>query len=169
MSLHTVYLALGSNLGNRLKNLKTAIAVMQPGVLPDDCSPVYETPPWGVADQPPFLNQAVRGKTELEPEELLDRLKSVEVQMGREPAIKYGPRLIDVDILFYDDLVLDAKDLTVPHPRLSDRAFVLVPLADLAPDLSHPILNKTVKELLSEVDTAGIKWHAPGDCGKIEG
>lgn len=169
MSLHTVYLALGSNLGDRLENLKTAIAVMQPAVLPEDCSPVYETPPWGYADQPSFLNQALRGKTELDPQQLLGRLKSVEVHMGREPAVKYGPRLIDVDILFYDDLVLDAEDLTVPHPRLSGRAFVLVPLADLEPDLRHPVLDKTVEQLLSEVDTAGIKWHAPGDCGKIEG
>ncbi len=166
---HIVYLGLGSNLGDRLSNLHTAVATMPPTVVLDDCSPVYETPPWGYEDQPTFLNQAVCGQTDLEPKELLDHLKMLEAQMGRESTIKYGPRLIDVDILFYDDLVLETEALTIPHPRLFERAFVLVPLTDLAPDLRHPLLNKTIRELLSAVDTTGIKWHAPGECGKIKG
>jgi 2-amino-4-hydroxy-6-hydroxymethyldihydropteridine diphosphokinase len=164
---HTVFLGLGSNVGNRISNLQAAIVAMQPEVQPDDCSPIYETPPWGYEQQPAFLNQVVRAKTELAPKDLLHYLKRLETRLGRKPSIKNGPRKIDLDILFYDDLVLDKDDLRIPHPRLEERAFVLVPLANLAPHLCHPVLHKTVEELISKVDTSGIKWHAPGECGKI--
>lgn len=164
---HTVYLGLGTNLGDRLSNLKTAVATMQPHIVPDDCSAIYETPPWGYEDQPAFLNQAVRGRTGLAPLELLERLKKIEARMGREPDVRYGPRIIDLDILFYDHMILESERLAIPHPHLAERAFVLVPLADLKPELRHPLLNKTVRDLLAEVDTAGIKWYAPGECGKI--
>jgi 2-amino-4-hydroxy-6-hydroxymethyldihydropteridine diphosphokinase len=119
-------------------------------------SSIYETPPWGVLDQPAFLNQVVKGKTYLKPEALLAALKRLEKHMGRQPTVRYGPRLIDLDILFFDDLVLEAPGLTIPHPGLAERAFVLAPLADLAPELIHPVLGKTVRELLEKVNCSDI-------------
>ena len=107
-------------------------------------------------NQPAFLNMAVKCETALEPESLLKRLKQLEVQLGRERSFRWGPRLIDIDILFYDDLILKSKSLIIPHPRLQERAFVLVPLADIAPSFVHPVLKETIKELLSSVDTNDI-------------
>ncbi len=151
-----IYLALGSNLGDRRANLQAALNALPPAVLLRRASPVYETPPWGIANQPAFLNMAVEAETNLPPLDLLSYLKRLETQLGRVPSVRYGPRLIDIDILFYDDLVLDSPGLTIPHPRLHERAFVLVPLADLAPDLVHPRLGQTVRDLLAAVDTTGI-------------
>ena len=119
-------------------------------------SKVYETPPWGYENQPAFLNMAVKCETNLEPESLLKRLKQLEVQLGREQSFRWGPRLIDIDILFYNDLILESESLTIPHPRLHERAFVLVPLADIAPDFIHPVLKKTIKELLAGVNMDDI-------------
>ncbi len=155
--MHTVYLALGTNLGHRTENLRTAIAALPPSVIVCKTSPIYETPPWGLTDQPAFLNMVLRGETDLEPAALLAHLKHLETELGRVPSIRWGPRLIDMDILFYDNLVLDAPGLTLPHPRLHERAFVLVPLADLSPDLVHPVLGRTIKDLLAECDTTDIK------------
>ena len=152
-----IYLALGTNLGDRLANLRAAIASLPPAVTVLAESPVYETPPWGLTDQPAFLNMAFKGETRLSPLALLAHLKHLETELGRVPAVRYGPRLIDMDILFYDDLVLDTPELTLPHPRLHERAFALVPLADLEPDLVHPVLGKPVRELLAAVDTSGVK------------
>jgi 2-amino-4-hydroxy-6-hydroxymethyldihydropteridine diphosphokinase len=154
-----VTLALGTNLGDRPANLRAAVASLPPAVNGLAESPVYETPPWGVTDQPAFLNMVVRGTTALPPLELLRRLKQLETELGRQPGRRWGPRLIDIDILFYDDLVIDQPGLTVPHPRLPERAFVLVPLADLAPDLVHPRLGKSVRELLAGVDAEGVKRY----------
>ena len=156
---HTIYLALGSNLGNRENNLKAAIDALTPEVTVLAKSPVYETLPWGVIDQSLFLNMVLKGETHLAPLALLIHLKDLETKLGRLPSIRYGPRLIDMDILFYDDLVLDTSELTIPHPRLHERAFVLVPLADLAPDLVHPVIGKPVGELLTAVDTIGVKRY----------
>ncbi len=152
-----IFLALGTNLGDRPANLRAAITSLPPAIRVVTKSPVYETPPWGFADQPAFLNMVVKSETQLPPLELLKHLKLLETGLGRVPAIRWGPRRIDMDILFYDNLVLDMPGLTLPHPRLYERAFVLVPLADLAPDLVHPILNRTIRELLAAVDTIGIK------------
>jgi 2-amino-4-hydroxy-6-hydroxymethyldihydropteridine diphosphokinase len=124
-----------------------------------ESSPVYETPPWGVTDQPAFLNMVVRGETQSEPHELLKQLKLLETRLGRLPSIRYGPRKIDLDLLFYDDLILNTPELTLPHPGLQERAFVLVPLADLAPELIHPLTGKTVRQLLGELSTAGVTLY----------
>ncbi len=153
---HIVYLALGTNLGNRLLNLNTAISSLTPQMKVKKKSPVYETPPWGFADQPAFLNQVVRVETYEGPERLLKHLKRLETALGRVPNFQNGPRLIDIDILFYDDLVLDTAPLVIPHPRLHERAFVLVPLADIAPDLVHPVLHKSVREMLADVNSDGV-------------
>lgn len=151
-----VYLALGTNLGDRLANLRAAIHALAPHVNVLAESRIYETPPWGYADQPAFLNMAVKAETSLGPESLLKRLKQLEVRLGREASFRYGPRRIDLDILFYDDLVLESETLTIPHPRLHERAFVLVPLMDLAPNLIHPVLKKSVAELLAGQSAEGI-------------
>lgn len=156
---HTVYLALGSNLGNRLSNLKNAISNLTPQMDVKKKSPVYETPPWGVANQPPFLNQCVMALTYLQPEDLLSHLKRLETVLGREPSFENGPRLIDIDILFYDDEIMDAPPLIIPHPRLHSRGFVLVPLNDIVPDLVHPVLGKPVSELLLDVDRLNINEY----------
>jgi 2-amino-4-hydroxy-6-hydroxymethyldihydropteridine diphosphokinase len=153
---HTVYIALGTNLGDRLANLHAALRSLPTAVTVTDKSPVYETPPWGYEAQPAFLNMVVKAETSLEPELLLKYLKQIEAELGREQNFRWGPRLIDLDILFYDDLVIDTPPLVIPHPRLHERAFVLVPLSDIAPDLNHPVLNKNISSLLTEIDTQGI-------------
>jgi 2-amino-4-hydroxy-6-hydroxymethyldihydropteridine diphosphokinase len=157
--MHTAYLALGTNLGNRTENLCAALDALAPSVVIRHLSPIYETPPWGLTDQPAFLNMVLHGETDLEPVALLHHLKELETVLGRVPSIRWGPRLIDMDILFYDDLILDVPGLTIPHPRLHVRAFVLVPLADLAPDLIHPVLGKPVRDLLAAVDMTGVKRY----------
>jgi 2-amino-4-hydroxy-6-hydroxymethyldihydropteridine diphosphokinase len=151
-----VYLALGTNLGDRLANLRAAIEALPPEIKVIAESKVYETPPWGVEDQPAFLNMAVKCETDLDAESLLHRLKQLEVQLGREKSFRWGPRLIDIDILFHDNLILESESLTIPHPRLHERAFVLVPLMDVAPDFIHPVLKKTVKELLATIESENI-------------
>ncbi len=162
---HTVFIALGTNLGDRPANLKTALQNLRLAVQNLECSPVYETPPWGYLDQPKFLNQVVKGGTRLSPADLLSFLKNLEVQMGRQQTKRNGPRLIDLDILFYDRLVMETGNLTIPHPQLSSRAFVLKPLADIAPRLRHPVLGLTVNKLLKEVDASGIeRVPLPSTC-----
>jgi 2-amino-4-hydroxy-6-hydroxymethyldihydropteridine diphosphokinase len=159
MPTNIVYLALGTNLGDRPGNLQDATAVLSPVVTVLERSPVYETQPWGMTDQPAFLNMAIKGDTHLGPLELLKHLKRMETRLGRLPAVRYGPRKIDIDILFYADLILDTPKLTIPHPSLHERAFVLIPLADLAPDLVHPVFGKTVRQLLAGVDGTGVKRY----------
>ena len=155
----TIYLALGSNLGDRLANLKAVCAGFAPQVNLIRLSPVYQTTPWGFTQQPDFLNQVVEAATGLEPEELLDYLKDIEVKLGRRPTFRNGPRLIDIDILFYGDWVFQSPLLTIPHPRLAERAFVLVPLADLAPDLVHPVTGQTIQQLQAAAGRVGISLY----------
>ncbi len=151
------YLALGTNLGDRLAHLRLALDPLPPDIRVRAQSRIYETPAWGYEEQPAFLNMVLQAETELPPEALLTRLKKLEGDLGRTPTFRWGPRVIDIDILFYDDLTLDSPDLTIPHPRLQERAFVLVPLAELAPDLVHPRLGKSMTQLLDAVDPSGIK------------
>ena len=153
---HIIYLALGTNLGKRLDNLRAAINAFEPQIRVLEESGIYETEPWGYADQPAFLNMVVRAETELAPHELLGRLKDLEASLGRIPNFRNGPRLIDLDILFYDDLILDSPGLVIPHPRLQERAFVVVPLADVAPALRHPVLGSSVAQLAESVDRRGV-------------
>lgn len=156
MDTHTVYLALGSNLGDRHENLRQAVAALSPQVDIKAKSHIYETDPWGYEDQPKFLNMAVRGLTYLEPEQLLKHLKRLETALGRQMTFANGPRSIDIDILFFDDLILDTPLLTLPHPRLHERGFVLLPLMDIAPDLIHPLLKKSIRELTASSSLDGI-------------
>lgn len=156
---HIVYLALGSNIGNRLANLKNAVNNLTPQMNVKKKSPVYETPPWGFKEQAAFLNQVVMAETYLEPEELLAHLKRLETALGREPSFQNGPRLIDLDILFFDDIIIDSPPLVIPHPRLHQRAFVLVPLNDIAPNLFHPLLGKPVREMLLDVDRINVNVY----------
>jgi 2-amino-4-hydroxy-6-hydroxymethyldihydropteridine diphosphokinase len=160
MKEHTVYLALGSNLGDRLANLKQAIAALTPQMDVKAKSPVYETPPWGYENQPKFLNQVIQATTYLEPEPLLKHLKRLEVALGRKASVPNGPRSIDMDILFYDDLILNKPSLIIPHPRLHERPFVLLPLMDLAPDIVHPVRKQSVRDMAALCNTEGIEKFA---------
>jgi 2-amino-4-hydroxy-6-hydroxymethyldihydropteridine diphosphokinase len=155
--LATALLALGSNLGDRLANLSQAMEDMAPEVKVAARSSVYETLPWGILDQPVFYNQVIRVQTELLPEALLSHLKAIEKKMGRQASVRNGPRLIDLDILFYDQLVLDTPGLSIPHPRMAGRAFVLVPLVELAPVWVHPKLQITVASMLDGLDTGSVR------------
>jgi 2-amino-4-hydroxy-6-hydroxymethyldihydropteridine diphosphokinase len=161
---HITYIALGSNLGDRLANLKAAQAAMEPVIKLIDCSSVYETAPWGFLEQPYFLNQVIRAETGLSAQNLLSHLKRIEKQLGREKTFRYGPRIIDLDIIFYDSEVIDSPPLVIPHPRIPERGFVLVPLAELAPKLRHPVLNQTIQELLAKVGSGGIRKYSGGGC-----
>ena len=160
MNEHIVYLALGSNLGNRFANLKQAVSALSPQIDVQAKSYVYETPPWGYEDQPRFLNQVIKAKTYLEPERLIKHIKRLEVTLGREDSFQNGPRLIDIDILFYDDLILNTGSLVIPHPRLHERGFVLLPLMDIDPDLVHPVTQKSVREMVTSSDVQGIEKFA---------
>jgi 2-amino-4-hydroxy-6-hydroxymethyldihydropteridine diphosphokinase len=157
VGMSTVFIALGSNLGDRAANLRAALEAFEPDVHILAESGIYETPPWGYSDQPAFLNMVVKAGTRLAPQPLLDFLKGLESRLGRQESFRYGPRSIDLDILFYDDLVLDEPQLSIPHPRLHERGFVLVPLAELAADLRHPVLQKSIAELLAEADASEIR------------
>ena len=157
----TVYLGLGSNMGNRQDNLDKALDFLSQRVRVEKVSSVYDTEPIGNINQPRFLNLVCQVYTRLAPMELLALAKGIESKLGRTFGKSNAPRPIDIDILFYDDRVIETPELVVPHPRLTERAFVLVPLDEIAPGLVHPVAGKTIKELLGEVtEVQGVfKWE----------
>lgn len=152
--IHTAYLSLGTNLGDRRLHLQTAIERLNahPEIRVTKISPLYETAPVGYAEQPDFLNLCMEIQTTLSAENLLKITGSTELELCRQREIKWGPRTIDIDILLIDQQVMDTAELTLPHPRMQERAFVLLPLADIAADLEHPVTLKTVKAMANTVD-----------------
>lgn len=165
--MSTIYLGLGSNVGHREANLERALQLLGERVKITRVSFIYQTEPIGYTDQPWFLNLACEGKTLLDPYELLAFAKDIEGRMGRQPSFPNGPRIIDIDILFYDDRILASEHLTVPHPRIAERRFVLVPLSEIAPDWIHPEIGQTVSELLSRLDNSQEirKWGYVSNFG----
>jgi 2-amino-4-hydroxy-6-hydroxymethyldihydropteridine diphosphokinase len=152
----SAYLSLGSNLGDRKYNLFKAIEKLSPLVNVVEESRVYETKPWGILEQPNFLNQVLKVNTSLAPLELLDYLKAIESDLGRKSAVRYGPREIDIDILLYDDWIIDKENLKIPHQRMIERAFVLVPLSEINPDLVIPGTDFTVNDILETINVDGV-------------
>ena len=143
-----VYIGIGSNLGDREENCRQAIKLIEKnGIAVKKQSRMYETEPWGVKDQPKFINMAIEVEMDKKPEELLRILKEIEKEIGRTETTKWGPRIIDLDILFYDDLILKTDHLEIPHPLLHEREFVLKPLCEIAPYKKHPVTGKSVKEM----------------------
>jgi GTP cyclohydrolase IV len=155
--IHEVYLSLGANLGERQGNLLQALQHIRNWACVEKTSSFYQTKPVGYLEQPDFLNIACLITTALPPAELLHHLKLIERQMGRQTSFRNAPRPIDIDILLYDDLVLESSELTIPHPRMCERAFVLAPLAEIAPHVAHPVLNLPVNALLERVDHSDVK------------
>jgi len=154
----TLYLGLGSNLGDRKANLENAVQLLGQTLSLEQLSSVYETQPVGYEEQPLFLNAVCRAATDIGPFQLLSLIKGVEVALDRVPSFPNAPRPIDIDILLYGNLVIEAQQLVIPHPRLVERAFVLIPLAEIAPDLTHPVSGKSMKDLAAKVQgREGVK------------
>jgi 2-amino-4-hydroxy-6-hydroxymethyldihydropteridine diphosphokinase len=147
-----VYIGIGSNLGDRKANCMRAIELLVvKGIVVRKESSLYETDPWGDKNQPKFLNMAIEIETELKPRDLLDILAGIEKELGRKKSLKWGPRIIDLDILLYDSITIDQDDLKIPHPFMHERDFVLKPLYEIAPDVKHPVLNLSTGELLQKL------------------
>ncbi len=157
----TAYIGLGSNLGDRIRNLQGALDRFGSIGVIKSVSSAYETKPWGVEGyQPRYLNQVAEVETTLDPLEVVTELLSIEFAMGRAREEKNASRTLDLDLLIHGDTILEASGVTVPHPRMHERAFVLVPLAEIAPSLVHPVLGKTVAELVTDSDRSGISGIA---------
>ena len=146
--MHQIFLALGSNIGNRKQYIEESILLLREKMNDVTIAPLYETEPLYFENQNNFLNTVLSGFTDLEPQELLQFTKTVQKKVGRVERFRNGPREIDIDILFYDNVVYKDEELEIPHPRLQERDFVLQPFSDINPDFSHPVLKKTIRELL---------------------
>lgn len=158
---HHVYLGLGSNIPDRDAHLAAALEELAQIVTIERVSSVFDTAPMIVTDQPRFHNLTIAATTRLSPQELLRGVKSIERALGRTGGPRYGPRVIDIDLLFYDQLVVQTDELTIPHPRLAERAFVLAPLMEIAPTLTHPTLGETVTEMLRRVSGSDVVRLGP--------
>jgi 2-amino-4-hydroxy-6-hydroxymethyldihydropteridine diphosphokinase len=157
--LTPVYLSLGSNLGDRKSLLESVQSALPPDILVRQASSLYETEPWGYLDQPDFLNQVLLVETHLSAMDLLSYTKALEKEIGREPNFRFGPRLVDIDIILYGDQIIQEPGLEIPHPRFQERAFVLVPLAEISPELKIPGTDRAVMDLLEDVDISGVQLY----------
>jgi 2-amino-4-hydroxy-6-hydroxymethyldihydropteridine diphosphokinase len=155
--MSVAYIGIGSNLGNRQENCLRAIELLQKkGIIVKKRSSLYETEPWGVKDQPLFLNMAIEAETKLNPEALLRILKDVEKEVGRKESLKWGPRIIDLDILLIDNIILNEDNLKIPHPLMHKRDFVLLPLCEIAPDIKHPLFKLSIGDLLQQLQKDAV-------------
>lgn len=150
-SMHTVYLALGSNIGNKKQNITEALQLLKKHVTNITVAKLYATKPMYYEDQDTFLNTVLKGETHLSPQELLTAIKQIEQQLGRKKRFRNGPREIDIDILFYDDTIMQSEHLIIPHPAIQERDFVLKPFMDIDPDFVHPVLKSTIKNLFNNL------------------
>ncbi len=158
-----LFLSLGSNIGDKYENLRRAKSLLEKNyIIILKSSKIYTTKPFGYTDQDDFLNECLLCHTDKTPEDVLNVIKEIESNLKRKRIIRWGPRTIDVDILFYDNEIINKDDLTVPHPGIPERDFVLRPLMDLEPDFVHPILNKTIKELYSEIEDNCVVYDHTG-------
>lgn len=161
-TVKTVYLSLGSNIGDRERNLRDALKQLNTaGIRVVRISPIYETEPVDLAGQRWFLNLVAEAETDLFPLQLLARTQKIERALGRVRTVPKGPRTIDIDILLYGATVVRSQNLEIPHPRMTERRFVLIPLAELAPELRHPVTRKTVRELLDAAPPASVRLSGP--------
>ncbi len=155
---HRAFLSLGSNIGNREFYLQQALKqLIENKIYVTDFSSVYETNPVGVEGQNDYLNMVVEVHTDYGPRELLEKCLSIEKELGRERVVHWGPRTIDIDIILYDDLIMDSEDLIIPHPRMQERGFVLIPLAEIDHSVHLPGLNKTAGELVETISKEGVR------------
>ncbi len=155
--MQNVYLGFGSNIGDRLENIISAISKLLSCANLNDCSSVWETSPWGLQEQSLFLNCVSLFETTISPIELLKKTSQIELELGRKRTQKFGPRVIDIDILLYNRKITHTPEIIIPHPRLHERKFVLLPLAEIAPGLEHPVLKKSMKELLDLINQVPVK------------
>src|SRR3954452_10296109 len=162
MKARTVYMGLGSNLGDRVANLREAGQRLGALVKIEKASQLYVAAPMGYVRDDAFVNAVIRGTTTLKPLELLEMMQAIEAAMGRRSGVQYGPRPIDLDLLFYDSVQIETRKLTIPHPRIAQRAFVLKPLGEIAPNLMHPVLYYTISQLLQDAeDVEQVQIYQP--------